>query len=189
MKKIITIIGDSQLKPHDEAYVLAYALGQKLVEQGYRIMTGGLGGVQEAVSKGAKESAFDYEGSTIAMLPSFDKREANAYADIIIPTGLDLGRNIINVSSDAVIVIGGKAGTLSEIASAWSLFKLIIALTPIPGWGKELAGKKVDNRIRYESVAEDQVFPAKNPEEVIQLLQKYLPLYDKAHHGIKWRKA
>ncbi len=189
MKKIITIIGDSQLKSTDEAYQLAYALGQKLVENGYRIMTGGLGGVQEAVCKGAKESKLDYEGSTIAILPSFDKHEANAYSDIIIPTGLDLGRNIINVSSDAVIVIGGKAGTLSEIASAWSLYKLIIALTPIAGWGKDLAGKKVDLRIRYEGIPEDQIYPAKDPEDVIKLLFKYIPLYQRAHHGIKWRKG
>jgi uncharacterized protein (TIGR00725 family) len=188
MKKIITIIGDSQIKENDLAYQLAYRLGTALIDHQYRIMTGGLGGVQLAVCHGAKQSKHYNDGDTIAILPSFDKQDANIYSDIIIPTGLDLARNIINVSSDAVIVIGGKAGTLSEIASAWSLFKLIIAFTQIPGWGADLAGKKVDNRQRYESIPEDQVYPVKDPKEVIDLLEIYIPQYNKAHHGIKWRK-
>jgi uncharacterized protein (TIGR00725 family) len=188
MKKIITIIGDSQLKEHDLAYQIALRLGTTLIDHHYRIMTGGLGGVQLAVCQGAKQSKHYQEGDTIAILPSFDKQEANAYSDIVIPTGLDLARNIINVSSDAVIVIGGKAGTLSEIASAWSLFKLIIAFTQVPGWGADLAGKRIDSRQRYEAIPEDKVYPVQDPKEVITLLATYLTKYNKAHHGIKWRK-
>ena len=188
MKKIITIIGDSQLKETDQAYQLALTLGKTLIDHQYRIMTGGLGGVQLAVCQGAKQSKHYLEGDTIAILPSFDKQDANAYSDIVIPTGLDLARNIINVSSDAVIVMGGKAGTLSEIASAWSLYKLIIAFTQIPGWGADLAGKKVDSRKRYETILEDQVYPVQDPLEVVALLAKYIPLYNKTHHGIRWRK-
>lgn len=40
------------------------------------------------------------------------------------------------------IIIGGGAGTLSEIAMAWQKYNLIIALTCVDGWGKRLAGQK-----------------------------------------------
>jgi uncharacterized protein (TIGR00725 family) len=188
MKKIITIIGDSQLNEKDMAFQLAFDLGKLLVNHHYRVMTGGLGGIQLAVFKGAHASTKYQEGDTIAILPSFDKSEANEYSDIIIPTGLDLARNIINVSSDAVVVMGGKAGTLNEMAAAWSLYKMMIAFSHIPGWGQQLAGKRIDNRIRYEHIPEDQVFSVKEPHEVIKLLEKYLNHYNKSHHGIKWRK-
>ena len=67
----------------------------------------------EAVSRGAKRS----NGTTIGVLPGNLKNDANPYIDIPIVTGLADARNIIIVrSSDAVIAINGKYGTLSEIS-------------------------------------------------------------------------
>jgi uncharacterized protein (TIGR00725 family) len=68
----------------------------------------------------------------LAILPGFDPTIAQEYADITIATGLDQARNLIIVNSDAIIAIGG-AGTLSEIAYAWSLKRLIIAFD-LPDW-------------------------------------------------------
>ena len=51
------------------------------------------------------------------MIPSYDKKDANAFVDIVIPTGMGLARNLLVVkSADAVVALPGKAGTLSEIA-------------------------------------------------------------------------
>lgn len=186
-KKIIGIIGDSSLQDEKEKE-LAFNLGKTLVDHNYRVMSGGLGGIMDIVLDGAKHSSNYKEGDTIAVLPSFDKSDAEGCADIIITTGLDLSRgSILTSSSDAVIVIGGKAGTLAELSTSWSLFKLIIAMSEVEGVSKDYASKRVDSRIRYEEIQEDCVYAAKTPEEAIALLDKYLPLYNRYHHGIKRR--
>ena len=54
---------------------------------------------------------------TIGFLPGNRKSDANPFIDIPIVTGMSDARNILIVhSSDAVIAIDGKHGTLSEIA-------------------------------------------------------------------------
>ena len=72
-------------------------------------------------------------------MPSFDAETANAYADIAIPTGIDMMRNALVANADAVIGIGGGAGTMCEFAFAWSLKRLIIAYRNSGGWSEKLA--------------------------------------------------
>ena len=184
----IAVIGDGSILEDSEEYKIALELGKNLAELGYNIKNGGLGGVMEAVFKGARTSPKYRPGSTIAVIPSKNISEANKYADIVVPTGLDLLRNGLVVDADAVIVIGGGAGTLSEIAMAWQKYKLIIVFNNIDGWGKKLAGQKLDNRIRYQNIPEDCLYSAHDVNGVINLLSKYLSLYTKKYHGIKWRK-
>ena len=81
----------------------------------------------EAVFAGAHASEKYREGDTVALVPSFDTETANVYADIVIPTGLDMMRNALVANADAVVGVGGGAGTLCEFAFAWSLKRLIIA--------------------------------------------------------------
>jgi len=93
--------------------ILPKKLGHLLLKKGGILICGGLSGVMEAASRGAKRS----NGTTIGVLPGNLKNDANPYIDIPIVTGLADARNIIIVrSSDAVIAINGKYGTLSEIS-------------------------------------------------------------------------
>jgi len=75
-------------------------------------MTGELEDLPKAIAKGARKSPNYTDGTLIAILPSFDPSLAEDYADIAIATGLNQARNIIVANSDAVIAIGGGAGTL-----------------------------------------------------------------------------
>ena len=59
MKKIVTIIGDSETS-NEKELKFAEKLGEKLAEKGYIILTGGRGGIMEAVSRGAKKSRGHY---------------------------------------------------------------------------------------------------------------------------------
>jgi uncharacterized protein (TIGR00725 family) len=52
------------------------------------------------------------EGDTIAILPGEDPAAASPHADIVICTGLGSYRNGIVGRSDAVVAVGGGAGTL-----------------------------------------------------------------------------
>lgn len=181
MKKIVAVVGDANIMPDSDKYKIAFETGKLLVDNGYRVKSGGLRGVMRAVFEGAKSSSKYKEGDTIAILPSFDKSVANEYVDIAIPTGLDLMRNVIVANSDAVIAIGGGAGTLSEMASAWSLRRFLLAYDSVEGWSKKLAGIKLDDRVRFEGL-EDRVWAVSTPESMIEFLNnnidKYLTKYE-----------
>lgn len=138
----------------------------------------------KAVCKGAKSSANYTEGDTIGIVPSFDRMKSNEYVDIVIPTGIDIVRNAMTGNADAVIAIGGGAGTLSEMAIAWSLYRLIIAYRTVPGWAQKLADTRIDGRIRYPEIEEDKVYGADTPEQAIELVKKYIDKYTNTFEGI-----
>lgn len=120
---IISVIGAGSCDI--DIYKTAEEVGKLIAQKGATLITGGLGGVMEAASKGAKGSG----GLTVGILPGFSKGEANKYVDIPITTGLNHARNIIVAgSADAVIAISGEYGTLSEIAIALKLGKPVVGI-------------------------------------------------------------
>ena len=185
MRKLISIIGDSRIDEGGAKYRAAYAMGKALVDNGYRVASGGLGGVMEAAFKGAKASRFYREGDTVAILPMFDRTLASDAADIEIATGLDIYRNVIVANSDAVTAIGGGAGTLSEMTNAWPLKRLMIAFKGVDGWSDKVADTRLDHRVRYPDIEEDRIFGVESADEAIAVLEKYLNLYTGTHTGIK----
>lgn len=119
----IGVVGSGQCS--DAVYALAEAVGQGIAERGGLLICGGLGGVMEGASKGAKDAG----GITIGILPGVSADEANPYIDIPIVTGMSLARNLIIVrSSQAIIAIEGGYGTLSEVAFALQLGVPLIGL-------------------------------------------------------------
>jgi len=112
----------------------------------------------------------------VGILPHDDPREANPWVDIVIATGMNHARNALVANADAVIAIGGGAGTLSEIAFAWTLRRLIVALE-IPGWAEGLAGAPLDQRARYTNIPDDQIFSAPTPGAAVTLINDRLPQY------------
>jgi len=125
-KVFVGVIGASFCSK--EVYRVAFDVGKELAEKNAILVCGGLGGVMEAAAKGAKQNS----GMTIGILPTDDKKDANPYIDYPIPTGLGQGRNLLVVkSSDVVISLPGKYGTLSEIAFC---LKLRIPLVNLSNW-------------------------------------------------------
>lgn len=172
----IGVVGDAEILPGSKKEALALAIGDKIVSRGHRILCGGGEGVMAAVCLGARRSAAYFSGATIGILPEGTASAANSFVDIAIPTSLGHGRNQIVAQSDAVVAIGGGAGTLSEMAFAWIYGRLIIGVCA-GGWGEKLAGTKIDARVRYPNISEDQVYPANTAEDVVGLLDKYLAAY------------
>jgi len=124
MKKIIGVIGQGNGCPQT---ILAYAeeVGKEIAKRNGIVICGGLKGVMEAVCQGAKEEG----GTTIGVIPGTYKSDANEFIDIPIVTGLGEARNSIIIrTADAIIAVGGKYGTLSEIAYSLSFGKPIIGL-------------------------------------------------------------
>jgi uncharacterized protein (TIGR00725 family) len=114
----------------DEEYRVAEKIGGLLANHHLIVCSGGLGGVMEAVAKGARTQG----GITVGVLPGISGE--NQYSDIVIRTGIGHARNIVLVqSADSVIAIGGSYGTLSEIAVALKMGKPVFGYQTweIPG--------------------------------------------------------
>lgn len=93
----------------------AYEIGRLLAEAGATVLNGGGIGVMDAASKGAQDAG----GLVIGIRPGPDTSDANPHLDVSLATNMGEARNAILVwSADAVIVVGGSWGTLSELALA-----------------------------------------------------------------------
>lgn len=120
----------------EEQAALAEDVGLLLAEAGAIVVCGGLGGVMEAVCRGAARAG----GVTVGILPGYDVRAANPYVSVPIATGMGEARNVVIVqTAAAMIAIGGEYGTLSEIALARKRGKFVVGLR---SWelGEELNG-------------------------------------------------
>lgn len=109
----------------DAVCQLAEEVGRALARRGAIVVTGGLGGVMEAASRGAKAEG----GITVGILPTGDRADVNRWVDVAIPTGMGEARNALVVrAADAVIAVEGGFGTLSEIALALRLGTPVVGL-------------------------------------------------------------
>lgn len=124
---IIAVIGGGGA---DEATLrTAEAVGREIARAGAMLVCGGLGGVMEAVCRGAAAGG----GLTIGILPGTDPAAANPAVQVAIPTGLGHFRNFLVVRAAAgVVALPGAAGTLSEAAMARTLGKPLVVLAGSP---------------------------------------------------------
>lgn len=107
----VAVIGGS--RPGRQAVEAAVEVGRLIARAGAVVVCGGLGGVMEAASRGAREEG----GLVVGILPGGSPADANPWVDVPIATGLGYTRNaLVVMNADAVIAIDGEYGTLSEIA-------------------------------------------------------------------------
>ncbi|MGD9791468.1 MAG: TIGR00725 family protein [Phycisphaerales bacterium] len=171
-RPLIAVVGSARESP--EEVNAAEELGRLLIDGGVRIICGGLGGVMAGVCRGAAASPHWDDGSVIGVVPTYDLSSGNPWLGTTIATGMGHGRNILVVASARVVIaIGGRAGTLTEIALAWSLGKPVLAVGTEQGWASRLAGAKVDDR--REDHIQGPLSPAEAARLAISLSQSNLP--------------
>ena len=127
----------------DELGPLAEEVGRRIGEAGAVLVCGGMSGVMEAASRGARAAG----GDVIGIVPSEDPAGANPYVTHAVATGIGHARNLAVVASgDAVIAIGGEWGTLAEIGFARRLGKRVAALRTwaVTGPGDMEGGPGID---------------------------------------------
>ncbi|CAN5717029.1 TIGR00725 family protein [soil metagenome] len=146
----ISVSGSGDASP--EVSALAEEVGKLLGEAGAVVVCGGLGGVMEAVCRGARSEG----GTTVGLLPGTEHSDANDFVDIALPTGLGESRNaLVARAADALIAIGGEFGTLSEIGLALKIGKPVVGLGT---WELHRRGEAVD-----------AIKPAATPAEAVNL--------------------
>lgn len=119
----IAVVGKGT--PDPELGPLAEEVGRLLAEAGAVVVCGGLGGVMEAVARGASSAG----GAVIGIVPGDSHEQANPHCTYVIPSGVGYARNLAVVAAgEAVIAIGGEWGTLSEIAFARDMGRPVVAL-------------------------------------------------------------
>lgn len=160
---MLAVCGSREATP--EQLASAEAVGAELGRRGCTLVCGGLGGVMEAAARGVRRGRGDAElPIVLGILPGEAAGEANDFCDLVVPSGLGLARNVLVVrAADAVILVGGGSGTLSEAALAWQLGKPVLALRGSGGWADALSDRALDDR------RDDQVRGADDPTEVVQL--------------------
>ncbi|MFG3618351.1 LOG family protein [Nocardia sp. NPDC047654] len=93
----------------------AWEIGRLLAEAGATVLCGGGAGVMAAVAEGASSAG----GLVIGVRPDTDPDHICEGLSAVLYTNMGEARNAILVwSADAVIVVGGSWGTLSELALA-----------------------------------------------------------------------
>jgi hypothetical protein len=149
-KKIfISVVGESHASP--EISKLAEEVGVEIAKAGAVLVCGGLKGVMENASKGAKSAG----GTTIGILPGSKREEANPYIDYPIVTGIGYARNkLVIKTGHVVIAIGGSYGTLSEIAFALGYEIPVVGLNT---WQFIHHSGQMDQKVQRANTAKEAV--------------------------------
>lgn len=135
----VSVVGGSVVSP--ETAAVAEDLGSILGDRGHTVVCGGLGGVMEAVCRGARENGAE----TIGILPTADPTDANSFVTTPIATGLGHARNtLVVLNGDAVIAVDGSHGTLSEIGLALAHGRPVAGLDTHDVSGVEPVGSPTD---------------------------------------------
>lgn len=104
-----------------------------------------------AAARGAKSGGGLTVGVTYGKGKDIWDKEKNT--DVIISTGIDRGggREFVLVNScDAIIIISGGSGTLTEAAIAYQSNIPIVAINGSGGWADKLSGTYLDERKRVK---------------------------------------
>jgi uncharacterized protein (TIGR00725 family) len=131
-------------------------VGRLIASAGCTLVCGGLGEVMAAAARGAKGAG----GTTLGIVPGEARGAANEWIDHEIVTGIGHARNLAVVASaDAVVAVGGRWGTLAEIAFARTLGRPVVVVDP--GW--EITGDGIERAASAAEAVERAVRLARRP--------------------------
>ena len=130
----------------------AHEVGRLLAARGAVVICGGGAGVMGAVAAGARSAG----GIVVGIRPTATRVGASPDLSVTIATGMGEARNaVIVASADAVIVVGGSWGTLSEVALARR--RGDVPVVSLGGWRIADGDGRPVGGIRYVATPEEAV--------------------------------
>lgn len=117
----VTVFGSARFTEDHPYYEMARAIGERLVDLGFTVMTGGGSGIMEAANRGAKEANGRSVGCNI-QLP-FEQRP-NPYLGRWVTIKYFFVRKVMLLKySYAFVVLPGGLGTMDELFEALTLIQ------------------------------------------------------------------
>ena len=160
-KRQILVIGNNTNGCTPKHEKIAYDIGVEIAKSDSVLITGGLGGVMAAASRGAH----DANGLVIGIIPQDDPSVANEFCDIVIPTGMGLTRDYLNaLSADGVIIVGGGSGTLSETCASYMFKKPMVAIRNLASSVDPYIDDYIDHRKNIKIIGVD------TPQEAVKTI-------------------
>ena len=125
------------------AYELAAEAGELLARLGITMVSG----CGSPATRVAAERAVRAGGSVVSIIPSDQMPSADWPATVVIPCGMGDARNLLMaLAGDACVVVGGRAGTISEVCLAWLHKRPLLPLVGCGGWSEQLPSNPPDER-------------------------------------------
>jgi uncharacterized protein (TIGR00725 family) len=137
----VCVLGSAE--PGSKAYELAGEAGELLARRGVTLVSG----AGSPATRVAAQRAVDAGGFVISIVTAADMPDPSWPATAVIPCGMGDARNLLMaLSGDACLVIGGRAGTISEVCLAWLHKRPLLPLTGCGGWSDGLLQNPPDER-------------------------------------------
>jgi uncharacterized protein (TIGR00725 family) len=137
----VCVLGSAE--PGSPAYELAGAAGRLLASLGITLVSG----CGSPATRHAAECAQQVGGLVVSIIPAGDMPDPDWPATVVIPSGMGDARNLLMaLAGDACLVIGGRAGTISEVCLAWLHKRPLLPLTGCGGWSDGLLDNPPDER-------------------------------------------
>jgi uncharacterized protein (TIGR00725 family) len=122
---------------------LAGAAGELIAQLGITLVSG----CGSPATRVAAERALGAGGLVVSIVPSDDIGLKDWPCSVLIPCGMGDARNLLMaLAGDACLVIGGRAGTISEVCLAWLHRRPLLPLTGCGGWSDQLEQNPPDER-------------------------------------------
>ncbi len=140
-RRQVCVLGSAE--PGSPAYDLAAAAGELLARLGITLVSG----CGSPATRVAAERALAAGGMVVSIVPSDDIGLKDWPCSVLIPCGMGDARNLIMaLAGDACLVVGGRAGTISEVCLAWLHCRPLLPLTGCGGWSDQLEQHPPDER-------------------------------------------
>ena len=140
-KPQVCVLGSAE--PESKAYELAAQAGETLAKLGITLVSG----CGSPATRVAAERAIHANGLVLSIIPPGEMPPSDWPATVVVPCGMGDARNLLMaLSGDACIVIGGRAGTKSEVHLAWLHKRPLLPLIGCGGWSDELPNDPPDER-------------------------------------------
>ncbi|MGH8250176.1 MAG: Rossmann fold nucleotide-binding protein [Steroidobacteraceae bacterium] len=137
----VCVLGSAD--PGSPAYEAAAEAGALLARLGVTLISG----CGSPATRVAAERAGAAGGLVASIIPADQMPSADWPATVVIPCGMGDARNLLMaLAGDACIVIGGRAGTISEVCLAWLHKRPLLPLVGCGGWSHDLPSNPPDER-------------------------------------------
>jgi uncharacterized protein (TIGR00730 family) len=145
IKPCVSIFGSARTKPTDSYYNETVEIAEKIVKQGFGVITGGGPGLMEAANKGAQQG----DGTSVGLVIELPfEQEINPFIDNDKRINFDyfFVRKVMFIKyAQAFVVMPGGFGTLDELFEALTLIQTEkIKKFPIVLFGSDFWGGLID---------------------------------------------